>query len=105
MRSAVSLYLVLSLAAVFGGCTAQQQQQSQHETKQAEVDAALVVRIEAAIAAQSGVNAVHVAPSVHDGAVVIKGTVPSAAVHTVVIDAVRGVPGIKSVSDELVVKN
>jgi hyperosmotically inducible periplasmic protein len=104
MRFAYSLALALALGALCASCTAQQQQQSQHETKQAEVDAALAVRVEAAIAAQSGVNAVRVAPSVHDGAVVLKGTVSSEALHRVIVDAARTVPGVTSLTDEIVVK-
>jgi hyperosmotically inducible periplasmic protein len=95
-------------------CTAQQRQQTQTQAKQASLvhgardtsaDAALVVRVSAAIAAQSGINALHVAPSVHDGAVILKGTVSSAALDRVIVDAARGVQGVRTVTDQIVVKH
>lgn len=67
-------------------------------------DAALTARISAAIAGQAGVNAFHVQPSVHQGNVTLKGSVPSASVHQTILQTVRGIPGVKSVADQIVVK-
>jgi len=67
-------------------------------------DAALTARISAAIAGQAGVNAFHVQPSVHQGNVTLKGTVPSASVHQTILQTVRGIPGVKSVADRIVVQ-
>ncbi len=67
-------------------------------------DAALAVRVSATIAAQSGVNAFHVTPSVHQGIVVLSGGVPSRATADVIVDAVRGVPGVKSVVNRIAVR-
>jgi hyperosmotically inducible periplasmic protein len=78
--------------------------QQLHGARETSADAALVVRIQAAIAGQSGINALHVAPSVHDGAVVLKGTVSSPALDRVIVQTVRSVDGVKSVSDQIVVK-
>jgi hyperosmotically inducible periplasmic protein len=75
-----------------------------HGARETSADAALAVRVAAAIAAQSGVNVLHVAPSVHNGAVILKGTVSSAALDRVIVDAARGVQGVKSVTDQIVVK-
>ncbi|HTX56144.1 MAG TPA: BON domain-containing protein [Candidatus Acidoferrales bacterium] len=65
------------------------------------VDAALTVRVTAAIAAQSGVNVFHIAPQVHQGVVVLNGSVPSDAVRDTVVQTVRGVRGVKRVVDNL----
>lgn len=67
-------------------------------------DAVLTARISATIAGQAGINAFHVSPSVHDGNVTLRGTVPSQAVHQTILQTVRGVPGVKSVVDEIAVK-
>jgi osmotically-inducible protein OsmY len=66
-------------------------------------DAALTARISAAIAGQAGVNAFHVAPSVHQGNVTLKGTVPSQSVHQTILQTVRAVPGVKGVVDQITV--
>jgi hyperosmotically inducible periplasmic protein len=76
-----------------------------HGARETSADAALAVRVSAAIAAQSGINALHVAPSVHDGAVILKGTVSSAALDRVIVDAARGVQGVRTVTDQIVVKH
>lgn len=67
-------------------------------------DAALTARISAAIAGQAGINAFHVEPSVHQGNVTLKGTVPSESVHQTILQTVRAVPGVKSVVDDVTVK-
>jgi osmotically-inducible protein OsmY len=67
-------------------------------------DAALTARISAAIAGQAGVNAFHVEPSVHQGNVTLKGTVPSQSVHETILQTVRSVPRVKGVVDDITVK-
>lgn len=67
-------------------------------------DAALTARISAALAGQTGVNAFGVKPSVSNGNVTLTGTVPSASVHQTVLQTVRGLPGVKSLTDRIVVK-
>ncbi|HKU68889.1 MAG TPA: BON domain-containing protein [Candidatus Baltobacteraceae bacterium] len=67
-------------------------------------DAALSARVSAAIAGQAGVNALHVQPSVHNGNVMLEGTVPSASVHETILQTVRGLPGVKGLTDRITVK-
>lgn len=66
-------------------------------------DAALTARVAAAIAGQAGVNAFHVQPSVHQGAVTLSGRVPTQSVHQTILQTVRGVPGVKTVIDQITV--
>lgn len=106
----------MNLGLTLVGCTAQQQQQTETQAKQLSnnpsvrearsqtADAALTVQVESAIAAESGVNAFHVKPKVHDGEVVLNGTAPNSDVERVIVQSVRGVPGVKSVTDHIVVK-
>jgi osmotically-inducible protein OsmY len=64
-------------------------------------DAALTARISAAIAGQAGMNAFHIAPSVHQGNVTLKGTVPTQSIHQTILQTVRGIPGVKSITDQI----
>jgi hyperosmotically inducible periplasmic protein len=117
MKFSIWLYLTLNLGIACAGCTAQQQQQTETQAKQLSnnpsvrearaqaADAALAVQVESAIAAESGVNAFHIKPSVHNGAVVLDGTVASHDVERVIVHSVRGVPGVKSVTDHLSVRS
>lgn len=66
-------------------------------------DAALAARISAAIAGQAGVNAFHVQPAVHRGNVTLRGTASSQSVHRTILETVRRVPGVKSVTDRIAV--
>jgi hyperosmotically inducible periplasmic protein len=116
MKFPIWLYLTLNLGLGCVGCTAQQQQQTETQAKQLSnnpsvreasaktADAALTVQVESAIAAESGVNVFHVTPKVHAGAVVLSGTVPSRAAERVIVQSVRAVPGVKSVTDHLSVR-
>jgi hyperosmotically inducible periplasmic protein len=106
------------LAAAFAACTPQQQQQTQSNAQQAtqearkdtsaatkEVsDTALAVRVDAALAAESGVNAFHVKTTASDGVVTLTGTAPNATIDRTILDTVRAVPGVKSVVNQIVVK-
>jgi osmotically-inducible protein OsmY len=66
-------------------------------------DAALTARISAAIAGQTGVNALHVQPVVHQGHVILRGRVPSQSIHQTILQTVRSLSGVKSVTDQLLV--
>lgn len=67
-------------------------------------DAALAARISASIAGEAGLNTLHVQPSVHQGNVTLRGNVPTQAVHQTVLQTVRGVPGVRSVVDQIIVR-
>jgi len=64
-------------------------------------DLELQARVQAAIAAQTGVNALKIQVSAHNGVVTLEGTVPSKTVHTLVRETVRGVPGVTRTVDRL----
>ncbi|MGD0969105.1 MAG: BON domain-containing protein [Candidatus Aquilonibacter sp.] len=111
-------FAILVLAATFAACTPQQQQQTQSSAQQATqqtrkdasvaakdaTDAALDVRIDAALAAEAGVNAFHVKPSAHGGVVTLSGTAPNATIDRTILTTVRAVPGVKSVVNQIVVQ-
>lgn len=64
-------------------------------------DLELQTRVQAALAAQTGVNALKINVSAHGGAVTLGGTVASSTVHALVIQTARGVPGVARVIDRL----
>jgi len=64
-------------------------------------DLALQARVKAALTAQTGINALKVQVSAHGGVVLLDGTVPSTAIHQVVIETTRGVQGVRRVIDHL----
>lgn len=68
---------------------------------QIEADVQMQARVKAALAAQTGVNALHVQTDVHQGVVTLQGTYPSAPMHEVIVETVRGVPGVRKVVDHL----
>ncbi|HTU69834.1 MAG TPA: BON domain-containing protein [Candidatus Baltobacteraceae bacterium] len=68
------------------------------------LDAALDVRVSAAIAGQAGANAFHIAPSARNGVVTLTGTVPSRDVDQVIVQTVRHVEGVRRVIDRITVK-
>ncbi len=103
---------ILFALAILAGCSAQQQQSASHEATQdyqiarkQSLDAALDVRVSAAIAAQAGVNTFHVAPLSHNGVVTLTGTAPSQEIDRVIVHTVRGVPGVKGVVDRISVRS
>ncbi len=57
--------------------------------------------VQAALAAQTGVNALKVRVSVHAGVVQLEGTYASSALHEVILETARGVPGVRRVVDRL----
>jgi hyperosmotically inducible protein len=72
-----------------------------HGLRQSAADAALTVRVEAAIAGQAGANVFHVAPSVRDGVVTLKGSVPNTLVKATIVKTVSGVSGVKRVVNDV----
>jgi osmotically-inducible protein OsmY len=64
-------------------------------------DVSLQAKVKAALAAQTGVNALKVAVSVHAGVVALEGTYASAALHEVILETVRGVRGVRRIEDRL----
>ena len=67
-------------------------------------DAAITVRVTAAIASQAGGNVFHVSPETRNGVVVLRGSVPSRSVERTIVATTRGVPGVRRVIDELVIQ-
>jgi len=64
-------------------------------------DLALTARVSAAIAAQTGVNVLHLTVSSHDGTVTLAGTIGSRSIRDTIVDAARGVNGVRKVVDRL----
>lgn len=111
MKTSAWSILVLAIGTLLAACSPQQQTQTQntvqHDAARARVDVsngALEVKVSAAIAAEAGANAFHIAPSARDGVVTLTGNVPSATIHRTVVDTVRAVPGVKRVVDHISVK-
>lgn len=67
-------------------------------------DVGLQARVEAALAAQTGVNALKLSVSARKGVVTLSGIVPSASIKATALDTVRGVKGVKSVIDHITVQ-
>lgn len=67
-------------------------------------DGALDAKVVAAIAAQAGINVFHASPHVHNGIVILTGTVPSRSVEKTIVATARKVPGVTGVVDDLVIR-
>lgn len=67
-------------------------------------DIALETKVEAALASQTGVNALHLKAHAERGVVTISGTVRTRALHDTAIDAVKSVSGIKRVIDRITIQ-
>lgn len=107
------------LACVVASCTNQQaaqtQQQVSHETTQSlnavngvlkkvdAKDAALKLRVTAAMATQAGANVFHIATDVHAGVVTLTGTVPDSDIERTVVRAAGNVPDVKRVDNRLTI--
>jgi osmotically-inducible protein OsmY len=110
-------FAILVLAG-FAGCTPAQQQQTQTNAQQATQvarkdasvaakdasNAALAVRVSAAIAAEAGVNAFQVKSSASDGVVTLTGTAPNQRIDRTILDTVRAVPGVKRIVNHITVR-
>lgn len=64
-------------------------------------DLALVARLDAALAAQTGINAFHLHVSADGGVVRVRGRVPSAALKETALQTIRKTPGVTRVIDEI----
>jgi osmotically-inducible protein OsmY len=64
-------------------------------------DVTLQAKVKAALAAQTGVNALKVTVSVHAGVVALEGTYATPALHEVILETTRGVAGVRRVDDHL----
>ena len=64
-------------------------------------DAGVTAAVMAAITAQAGVNVFHVTATAHDGTVTLRGSVPTAAIESTVLDAARNASGVRRVVNEL----
>lgn len=111
MKSSAWSICLIAIGALLAACSPQQQSQTQstveHDTARARVDVsngALDVKVSAAIAAEAGANAFHIAPAARDGVVTLTGEVPNATIHSTVIATVRAVPGVKRVVDHITVR-
>jgi hyperosmotically inducible protein len=72
--------------------------------KQIEADVSLQARVQTALAAQTGINALKIGVSAHDGVVVLTGTVPNGTVRTLAVQTAQGVSGVQRVIDRLKVQ-
>jgi hyperosmotically inducible periplasmic protein len=64
-------------------------------------DLGLQAKVKAALGAQTGVNALKVEVGVHAAVVTLEGSYTTPAMHTVILETVRGVPGVRRVVDRL----
>jgi osmotically-inducible protein OsmY len=67
-------------------------------------DAGVTAAVMAAITAQAGVNVFHVTATAHDGTVTLRGSVPTRAIESTVLDAARGASGVRRVVNDLKVE-
>ncbi len=106
--------LILLFVASSVSCTPQQQAQGQNQVnqavrsipspvKQGAQDAGLTAEVAGAMAAQTGVNAFNVKPSVHRGVVTLTGKVPTPEVKATLLAAVRHVHGVERIVDHIVI--
>ena len=66
-------------------------------------DFAVVAAVRANLAAQAGVNAIHVGIDAHDGTVVLHGTVATQALRATIASTTASTAGVRRVVDRLVV--
>jgi hyperosmotically inducible protein len=66
-------------------------------------DAGVTAAVMAAITAQAGVNVFHVTAETHDGTVTLRGSVPTRAVESTVLEAARGANGVRNVVSRLTI--
>ena len=67
-------------------------------------DLALTTRVQAALAAQIGVNSLRVQVSVHHGICVLSGSLRNTALRSIADETAKGVPGVRKVIDEIKIK-
>lgn len=64
-------------------------------------DVALATRVGAALATQTGVNALHVHVRAHDGVVTLEGTAPTGAIKETILATARAVPDVRLVNERI----
>jgi len=64
-------------------------------------DLELAAKVNGAIAAQTGINAFQISVKTDRGVVSLTGTVPTVAMHSTVLSAVKGVHGVRAVIDRI----
>ena len=118
MRVKTTVWFAILAFTVCAGCTPAQQRQTQAGAQQATQvgrkdaavaakdasNAALAVRVSAAIAAETGVNAFHVKSSANNGIVTLTGTAPNARIDRTILDTAQAVPGVKRIVDRITVR-
>jgi osmotically-inducible protein OsmY len=67
-------------------------------------DAGVTTAVMAAISAQAGVNVFHIVATTLDGTVTLRGTVPTKAIESTVMDAARGASGVRMIVNRLTVQ-
>lgn len=66
-------------------------------------DAALTAKVAAAMAAQAGINAFNVKPTVSGGVVTLTGKAPTPEIKSTILSAVRRVHGVTLVVDHIAI--
>jgi hyperosmotically inducible protein len=74
---------------------------AQSEAPKPDPDAALASAVKAALEAEKDLNAQGIDVTARDGSVTLWGTVPQAERRALAVKTARGVPGVKSVQDNL----
>jgi hyperosmotically inducible periplasmic protein len=67
-------------------------------------DFALAAKVKAALAAQTGINAINVEASAKNGVVTLRGDVPSSAIKSTMLASTRRTSGVRKVVDEIRVR-
>lgn len=67
-------------------------------------DAAITAKVKTALMAEPGIKSLEINVDTRDNNVTLAGTVPSAELKVKAMDVAKNVEGVKSVSDQLVVK-
>ena len=96
-----------SAAQSFGGVRSVQDRTTINphvrSVRESVADAALVAKVDGALLAQTGVNALKIKTAARSGVVTLSGTVSSQATKQAMIDSVHGLGGVKSVVDRIAV--
>ena len=72
--------------------------------RESAADATLVVKVDATLLGQTGINALKVKTAAHSGVVTLSGTVSSQATKQTMLDSVRRLGGVKNVVDRITVR-
>ncbi len=75
-----------------------------HGARETLSDASLAARVVAALAAQTGINALKIKATAHDGAVTLSGAVPTQALKSTILQTAQSVNGVRRVLDQIAVR-